>query len=255
MKYRGSALGVLWSLIYPLVKYVVILHIFRRIVSDIPLYELYLFLGLLLWEHFSMTSTACISMLQEKAAIIQKVRFPRLLLILSTGWTHILILCGYLAIFFVALILTGQRPTIGVLYVPIIILEATLLALGIGMFLSAFSLKFRDIPYLWGIVLQVLFWLTPIMYVFQPSRPLAQDIVQTFTSNLGLSLWSVLDIFIRFQPLSILLFDARRALLYATETGIPSLLHTIAFLVVCALIFLAGAVVFRWRSRYFLQEY
>ncbi len=255
MKYRGSTLGILWSLLYPLVKYVVILHIFRRIVTDVPLYPLYLFLGILLWEHFAMTSTACISMLQEKAALIQKVRFPRLLLILSVGWTHILILSGYLLIFFAALSLTDAGPDAGALYLPIIITEATLLALAAGMVLSAFSLKFRDIPYLWGVALQVLFWLTPILYAFRPSRPLAQDFVQTIAGNIGLSLWSMLDIFIRFQPLSILLHDARRALLYAATEGIPTPLHTLAFLLLCAGLFLFAAVVFQRRSRYFLEEY
>jgi ABC-type polysaccharide/polyol phosphate export permease len=255
MKYRGSIMGVLWSLIYPLVKYVVILHIFRRIVTDIPLYSLYLFLGILLWEHFAMTSTACMTMLQEKAAIIQKVRFPRLLLIFGVGWTHVLILCGYLVIFFIAQLLAGAQLTLGALYLPVLITEATLLALGIGMLLSAFSLRFRDIPYLWNVLLQVLFWLTPILYAFEPRRPLAQDIVHTFTENIGLSLWSLLDIFIRFQPLSILLFDARRALLYAAETGIPTPLHTLGFLLFCAAVFLSGAAIFQWRSRYFLQEY
>lgn len=255
MKYRGSILGVLWSLIYPLVKYVVILHIFRKIVTDIPQYSLYLFLGLLLWEHFAMTSTACISMLQEKAAIIQKVRFPRLLLILSVGWTHVLILCGYLIIFFLMMAFSGMKPSMGILTLPVIMTEATLLALGAGMLLSAFSLKFRDIPYLWGIALQVLFWLTPILYAFQPDRPLSQDFVHLFSGSLTLSLWSLLDLFIRFQPLSILLFDARRALLSSASVGLPSVVHTSAFLLICAAIFLLGTVVFRWRSRYFLQEY
>jgi len=255
MKYRGSVLGVLWSLIYPLVKYAVILHIFRRMVTDIPHYSLYLFLGLLLWEHFAMTSTACINMLQEKAAIIQKVRFPRLLLILSVGWTHVLILCGYLVILFLIMGCLGAEIGLGVLYLPVIITEATLLSLGIGMLLSAFSLKFRDIPYLWSIVLQVLFWLTPIFYAFRPVRPLAQDFVHLFSGSLSLSVWSLFDHFIRFQPLSILLFDARRALLPAASVGVPSVTHTLAFLLLCAVIFLLGVAVFRWRSRYFLQEY
>lgn len=255
MKYRGSVIGMLWSLIYPFVKYFVILNVFRHFVTDIPNYSLYLFLGIFLWEHFSMTTSACISMLYEKAPIIQKVRFPRLLLVYSVGWMHILILIGYLCIYFLAMAYVGVRPTVGLFYLPVIILEATMLSLGVGMLLSAYALKFRDIQYMWGILLQVLFWLTPVMFAYRAERPVTQDLLNVLSLDLHLSLWSLFDLFIRFQPLSLVLFDARRALLFAESVGIPTLGHTLGLLGVCAVFFAAGSIVFHHRSRYFLQEY
>lgn len=255
LKYRGSVLGYLWSFVAPLVKFLVMLHVFRRYV-DIPYYHLYLFLGLILWEHFSHTTTACIGMLDTKATIIKKVLMPRILLIMSVGWMHMIILLTYVSIFLIVGVITGMRiPPSLIYYMPITLIHATLIALGVGMFLSAFSLRYRDLQHLWVVGLQVLFWLTPIMYQYKPSAPLLSDIRNLFSGSMSLSFWSAFDIFIRFQPLSILIHDARRAFLYPDTMGVPSAIHVIAFTGVCCAVFLTGAMVFQRRSRYFIQEY
>jgi ABC-type polysaccharide/polyol phosphate export permease len=256
LKYRGSFLGYLWSFIVPLVKFLVILHIFRPFVADIPAYPLYLFLGLILWEHFSMTTSACIHMPQDKSAIIKKIAFPRLLLMLSVGWMHVIIFFTYICILFAFIPLMGASLTFSaVWYVPILALQASLIALGVGMLLGSYALLFRDIQHLWGVVLQVLFWLTPIMYAYTPSAPLLNDALSIVRSRVSLSLWHFFDIFIRFQPLSVLIHDARRALLYSDTLGVPSWLHIGLFTAFCAALFLVGAFVFMRRSVYFIQEY
>lgn len=248
-------LGYLWSFVVPLVKFLVMFHVFARYV-DIPFYHLYLFLGLVFWEHFSLTTTACINMLDAKASIIKKVLMPRILLIMSVGWMHLIILLTYLCIFLIFSIFTGFKIPISLIYyLPIALVQATLLALGVGMLLSSFSLRYRDIQHLWVVSLQVLFWLTPIMYQYKPTAPVLNDIQNLFSGSMSLSFWSAFDIFIRFQPLSLLIHDARRAFLYPDTLQVPSLLHVIAFTSVCTAIFIAGAMVFRWRSRYFIQEY
>lgn len=255
LKYRGSVLGFLWSFIVPLFKFLVIFHVFKPFMRGIDHYQLYLFLGLILWEHFALITSACISMLHEKATIIQKVVFPRILLIASVGWTHCLVLLCYLAIFLSACVLLQKPPAWGLFYVPIIVVQATLIGLSIGMILSSYALKYRDLQHLWGILLQVIFWLTPIVYPYTPKGTVAQDLENLFSGSLHLSLWSLFDIFIRFQPLSILFHDARRAILYPDTLGIPSLTHAVAFTTACLIAFAIGATIFRKRSRYFVQEY
>ncbi len=256
LKYRGSFFGYLWSFIVPLVKFLVILHIFRPFAADIPLYPLYLFLGIVLWEHFSLLTTACIHLPQEKALIIKKVAFPRILLVLSTGWMHMIILLTYLAIFFFFCLFIGNGiPLSALWYLPILLLQTTLIALGVGMSLGSYALKYRDIQHLWNVILTVLFWLTPIMYAFRPDAPVLQDARELFTQSFALSLWSLFDIFIRFQPMSILIYGARRALLYPDTLGVPSLLHIGAFTAICAVIFLIGCWIFQRRSPYFIEEY
>lgn len=255
LKYRGSFLGFLWSFIIPLVKFIVIFHVFSPFINGIPSYHLYLFLGIILWEHFSLITSGCMSMLHEKASIIQKVVFPRILLILSVGWTHTLILLSYFIIFLCIALIMGTAPTWGFLYIPLLFLQATLLGLSIGMILSSYALKYRDLQHLWGVILQVFFWLTPIIYPYKPQAPLAEDFANLFSGSLHVSFWSFFDIFIRFQPLSILLHDARRSILYPDTLGIPTLFHAVGFSIVCLLFFAGAVVVFQRRSRYFVQEY
>ncbi len=255
LKYRGSFLGFLWSFIIPLFKFFVIFHVFNPFIKNIPSYHLYLFLGLILWEHFSLVTGNCMTMLHEKAAIIQKVVFPRILLILSVGWTHVLILFCYFIIFLGIALLMGIAPTPGLLYIPVLFVQATLISLSIGMLLSSYALKYRDLQHLWSIALQVFFWLTPVIYPYTPKATVTQDFFNLFSGSLKVSLWSLFDIFIRFQPLSILLHDARRSILYPDTLGVPSILHTIVFSIICLLLFGLGAMVFHKRSRYFVQEY
>lgn len=256
LKYRGSILGYVWSFIVPFVKFLVILHIFRPFVSDIPFYPLYLFLGLLLWEHFALTTSACIHMPQDKAMIIKKVPFSRLLLMFSVGWMHLMILLTYICIFFFFCMFLGHGLSFAAfLYLPLLLFQSTLLALGVGMILGSYSLKFRDIPHLWGVILQILFWLTPIMYSYKPNAPILADIQRLLTVGLPFSIWSVFDAFIRFQPLSILIHDARRVVLYPGTLGVPSFEHMAFFTLVCAAVFAAGILVFNRRSPHFVEEY
>lgn len=256
LKYRGSFLGYLWSFIVPMVKFLVILHIFRPFVGDIPYYPLYLFLGLILWEHFSATTLACIQMPLDKSTIIKKVAFPRILLMLSVGWMHIVILSTYMCIFFLFTTLVGPGiPWSAVLYLPLVFLQASLIGVGVGMILGSYSLKYRDIPHLWNVILQIFFWLTPIAYAYQPSAPVLEDATNMIHAGIPLSLWNLFDVFIRFQPLSLLIHDARRAMLYPSTLAVPSLFHIVSFTAICVVIFVIGTCLFNRRSPYFMEEY
>lgn len=255
LKYRGSVLGYLWSLALPLSKFLVILHILRPFAGNIEYYPLYLFLGIILWEHFSLVTCACIALPQTQSGIIKRIRFPRLLLVLSMGWTHVIILLTYLFIFLVFALFMGAPLLPGVLLLPLILVQAMCISLGIGMLMSAYSLRYRDIEHLWTVGLQVMFWLTPVVYEYKPTAPLLQDIKTLFSGTMYNSFWSLFDVFIRFQPLSILIHDARRTLLYPHTLSIPSVMHWLGFTGACLALFLFGAWVFVRRSKHFLDEY
>ncbi|MDO8649568.1 MAG: ABC transporter permease [Candidatus Peregrinibacteria bacterium] len=256
LKYRGSVLGYLWSFIAPLMKFLVILFVFQPLVGPaIPQYPLYLFLGLIVWEHFASTTYGCITMLIDKAPIIQKVVFPRVLLIFAVGWTNAIIFLTHVLIFLLFGFLLGVPPSSSLLYFLILLPQMTLLALGVGMALSAYFLKYQDIRHLWEIALQVLFWLTPVAYQYVVQGTVIHELANLFRESLSLSLWGFFQIFVRFQPLSILIHDARRTFLYAQTEGIPSPHHVLGTSAVCALIFLLGFLIFRKRSPYFVEEY
>jgi len=256
LKYRGSFFGYLWSLIGPLVKFIVILYVFGPFVSPgIPQYPLYLFLGIIVWEHFVLTTTSCITTLYDKASIIQKLLFPRILLMLAAGWTNMIVFFTHFVIFLVFAFFIGVSFSVWQLAAVLVLAQMFLLAVGIGMLLSAYSLKYRDIPHLWGVLSQVLFWLTPIMYQYRSEAPVSEAFLNLFRHPLQFTPVTIFDIFVRFQPLSLLVHDARRILLYPEQWGVPSVTHQFWFTLICIMIFTIGAIIFQRRSQHFLQEY
>lgn len=256
LKYRGSFLGYLWSFIVPLVKFLVILHIFRPFTSHISFYPLYLFFGILLWEHFAMTTSACISMPYDKESIIKKMPLPRILLIFAIGWTHCIILSTYILMFLLFSVAMGVVISISAaFYILLLFIQSTFLSLGVGMILGSYSLKFRDVPHIWGVLLQILFWLTPVMYAFQPNAPILSDVRNLVSGGMFLNIWNVLDSIIRFQPLTLIMHDARRVLLYSQTLGMPTMTHSFLLTLLLAILCMIGVFIFLRRSPYFIQEY
>lgn len=255
LKYRGSVLGYFWSLAVPMAKFIIFLYVFQVLFPvNIPLYPLYLFLGIILWEYFANVTTACIGVPLTYEHLIQKVAFPRFLLVLTVGWVQTLVFLTHFFIFLVMSVVMGGRFSLAVLYFPLVVLQGALLAVGIGAFLASYALRYRDFPHLWNVVLQVLFWLTPITYVrvFQTST--IAEFLQHIADPLSLLGWGIFSFFVRFQPLSLILFDGRRALLLE-DGGVPSFLHGATLTMACMGVFSAGMIVFWHRSRFFLQEY
>jgi ABC-type polysaccharide/polyol phosphate export permease len=255
LKYRGSTLGYLWSFASPLLYFFVLLHVFRPYVSDeIRSYPLYLFLGIIVWEHFSVTTSGCMAMLHDKSSIIQKVVIPKILLILAVGWTNVIIVMTRLAVFVVIAAWLDVPFTLGYLYLPLLIVQMTLLALGVGMLLSSYALRFKDISHLWAVILQAVFWLTPIAYP-QRTRPVVDQVLATLREGGGFSLGRVIDAMIQFQPLSLVVGVVRRSILQFNSLDVPSAGHMALVSAVCGLIFAAGALVYARRSKYFIQEF
>ncbi len=255
LKYRGSVLGYFWSFAVPFCKFVIFFYVFRVLfVVDIPFYSLYLFLGIILWEYFANVTMACIGIPLTYADIIKNVAFPRFLLVFTVGWIQTIIFCTHVAIFFVMSVMMGAAPSWNALYFPVPFLQFTLFSLGIGSLLASYALRFRDFPHLWGILLQVFFWLTPITYVHAVHAPATVEFLQMISSPQQIIGWEMLTFFTRFQPLSLIIFDTRRVLL-PDGGGMPSLVHSVVLTAICLLVFWIGLLVFRKRSRSFVQEY
>lgn len=255
LKYRGSVLGYFWSFADPLLRFTVIFFVFHPFIGGaVRAYPLYLFLGIIVWDTFVRTVTGSITMLIDKAAIIQKIPFQKELLIYAVGWTNTIIFCTHLVIFFCIALISGEYPTKSILLLPLLVILLQLFSMGLGMFLSAFSLKFKDIPHLWQVLHQILFWLTPVFYPYQMTETFLQKASSYFSDISSLFGWQIFSAFIRFQPLSILLYDIRRVVLYAEE-GIPSFVHLLILTILIGIFFSLGLFVFRKRSRYFIQEY
>ena len=228
---------MVWVFLKPGLKLIVLYEVFHTLLgTDIARYPLYLFSGIIVWEHFAVTTSQCIGALLQKKHMIQRIPFPRIVLMWSVGWTSFIVLCIHMAILLLATLILGSGISPRMLFVPVAMLQMTALALGVGMTLAAYSLRHKDIGHAWQIVLQILFWLTPIFY-----RPRLLE--------------SRIDDLIRYQPLSILLREIRGMLVYADRLLDDSLWTIFLVSVFTAGVLACGIGIYQYRSRYFLHEY
>ncbi len=171
-RFAGSALGGLWAFIWPLVNLAVYLIIFSKIMgarlpgqSNAYAYGVYLTAGLLPWLAFSGTFGRSAGIFIEKKQIISKLRvsLPSLLLYVSLAETvTFLIGMGFFLIFLAA---TGWRFTEHLVLVPFIYITQQVLAFALGLLCASLTVFVRDLKEVVGVVLQLWFWFTPIVYV------------------------------------------------------------------------------------------
>ncbi len=165
LRYQGSVLGFLWSLLKPLLQFVVlyvVFSIFMRLA--VPNYQLYLLLGIMIWNYFSEGTNSGLYSLASKSNIIKKVYFPRIIVVLASSLHTLLTMLLNLLVFFFFFILSGKTfPWTGFLLI-IDLAVLYILVLGISLILSVTFLKFRDINQIWEVFLMSAFYLSPIIY-------------------------------------------------------------------------------------------
>jgi ABC-2 type transport system permease protein len=168
LRYFGSVLGYLWSLVRPFLFFGVIYVFFTQIVQvgrGIPHYGVYLLTGIVLWNYFAEATSNCVNCLVAREQILRKIRFPRMVIPLSVSLTATFNLAmNFIAVLAFALA-NGIAPALSWLELIPITLGFIMLATGIGMLLSVLYVRFRDIAPIWEVTSQVLFYSTPIMYV------------------------------------------------------------------------------------------
>jgi ABC-2 type transport system permease protein len=168
LRYFGSALGYIWSLIRPLlffgVMYVVYTQIFQLGKNE-PGYPVELLAAIVLWTFFTEATAGCVTSLVGREGLLRKMRFPRLVVPVATVLTAVFNLGMNLIVVLLFALIYGIYPTIGWLEMPVIIGLWLVLALGIGMLLSVLYVRFRDMQPIWEVLTQVLFYASPIIYL------------------------------------------------------------------------------------------
>jgi len=166
LKYRDSVLGVVWSLLNPLLMLLVYTLAFKFILR-VPMenYAFFLLAGLLPWNFFASSLTASTQAIVRDAGLIRKVYFPREVLPIATVLFTFSQLLLALAVFVPALLWVsgGRLNWPAVLVVPVLLLHL-LFTLGIGFILALGTVFFRDVAHLTEVAVILLFWLTPIIY-------------------------------------------------------------------------------------------
>ena len=203
-KYRRSVLGILWSLLNPLLMMLVIATVFSQIMrNSIEHFAAYVLTGQVIFNFFSESTSNSMNSIILNAPLIRKVYIPKYIFPLSKiAFSFVNMLFSLLAVLIVLLI-QGVPLSWTILAFPIPLLYITLFAMGVGLFLSAVTVFFRDIAHLWSVILQAWMYLTPIIYS-----------VDMF-SNVGF-----LTTIMRFNPLYYYVTYFREVVMYGNIPGL-----------------------------------
>ena len=243
LRYQGSALGYAWSLLRPLFLFAILYIVFTRVFSlgkDVPHYPVYLLLGIVIWNFFTEMTTQSLGSVVGRGDLIRKIRIPRWIIIVSTSMSALINLFLNLIIVVIFIFLNHVDLLRTALWLPLILVEVYILSLGLSLFLSAAYVKFRDIGYIWEVILQGAFYLTPILY------PLSRITNLTFQKLIMLN------------PMAQIIQDARYSAVTHQATTISQVFRggwyqLIPFAAV-ALILVGGVMYFRKESKYFAEN-
>jgi lipopolysaccharide transport system permease protein len=148
VRYKQTVIGVAWVVLQPLLTMGVFTLFFGRLAklpSDGLAYPVFYFCGLVPWNYFSTALQSCTAVVVDNQRVITKVFFPRLVLPLSA-------------------VVSGIRPGLAALWLPVLLLLAVLTALGVGLWMSALNALYRDVKYVVPFLIQFWMFASPVAY-------------------------------------------------------------------------------------------
>ena len=232
-KYKNSVLGVLWSFINPLLQIAVYALVFQVILkSDIENYTVYLCCGLIPWQYFSSVVLRGAAVIVDNANIIKKVYFPREILpisvVASEGVNFLIsttIILGFV-------IFGGIGLSWNILWYFVILAIQFVVSIGVALIVSSLTVYFRDLLHLLGILIQLLFYATPIVYS-----------ISSVPTNLQ---WIV-----KINPMSYLI-EGYRAIFYSK---VPPDFHNLGIALIMGIVLcVVGYFAFRKLEKGFAEE-
>lgn len=168
LRYQGSFLGYIWSLLRPLALFVILYLVFTKIFRlghSIPNYPIYLLLGIVVWNYFAEVTGASVTAIVGRGDLLRKINFPRYVIVLAASFSALInLILNFIVVgFFMYIKHVDLRPvSIAAL---LFIVELYVFSLAMGFFLSAAYVRFRDINYIWEVIMQAAFYATPIIYI------------------------------------------------------------------------------------------
>ncbi|QOF67000.1 ABC transporter permease [Actinobacillus sp. GY-402] len=165
LKYRRSYLGYLWSILNPLMLMMVLVIVFSNIFRfDIPNFPLYMIAGQTIFNFMVEATNMSVWSITGNAALLKKTYVPKYIFTVSKVGSSLVNLVFSLGALVLVMIFTGAEFTWNLLFFPIVILQVFIFSLGLGLFLAAATVFFRDIQYLWGVFVSMWMYLTPLFY-------------------------------------------------------------------------------------------
>jgi ABC-2 type transport system permease protein len=245
LRYQGSALGYLWSLVRPLVLFGILLLVFGfilKIGSNIEHYPIYLLLGIVLWNFFIEATNTGLQSIVSRGDLIRKINFPKYIIVISGTISALINLGISMVVVFIFMLFSGIELRPVALLFPLIVFELYALALALAFFLSALYVRYRDITYIWELGLQAAFYATPILYPLSLVINKSQLLAKVLLLN----------------PMAQIVQDARYMLVTTQTDTLLKLTHNWFIVLIpvglVALAIIGAGLYFRKNSPYFAEE-
>jgi ABC-2 type transport system permease protein len=238
LRFFGSALGYLWQLMRPLLLFSVLYVVFTHVLkfqSDAKFYPVALLSGIVMFVFVSESTGGAVTSLVDRESLVRKVQFPRLVVPLSVVLTGLMNLALNLVVVIVFLLISGGSVRWGWLEIPFLVAALALFAAGLSTLLSALYVRYRDIKPVWEVLLQMLFYGTPIFYTL-PLRDLHNETIQRL---------------MLLNPLAVVLQQFRHAVIDPSHPSAATIAGSWEFLLLPAAILIALLVYGYW---YFNRE-
>jgi ABC-type polysaccharide/polyol phosphate export permease len=224
IRYSHTALGYVWSVLNPLLFtliYYIVFSVFIRF--EVINYPGYLLLGIVVWNFFAEGSSHGATSLLARGGIVTKIPMRRQLIVYAAVLNALITFAINLVVLALVLWATGSPLRWSTVTFPIAIVDLVMLTLGVSLLLAPIHVRYHDIGHFWVVVLQIGFWLTPIVYqdTFVPPR------------------WRWL---VDLNPMARIISHGREALVWGTWTPPSIMFGTTAF---CGLVLLCGWLVFQ----------
>ncbi|MCL2095026.1 ABC transporter permease [Candidatus Saccharibacteria bacterium] len=247
LRYQGSVLGHLWSILRPLMMFGIMYLVFGYFLrwgEGIPHFAVMLLLGNVLWGFFAEATGQGMRAIVDRRDLLRKINFPKYIVVVSATMSALINLAINLGVVLVFALFDGVAFSWSALWLLPLVLQLYIFALAVAFLLSALYVKFRDIAQLWDVLMQGLFFLTPIIY------PLSMIIERTETVR-----WATVMLM---SPMAQIIQDVRYSLI--SREGVDTLgtlgaswyVVMVPYLIVAAVAAVA-AVYFRRNSRRFAE--
>lgn len=168
IRYKQTVVGIGWAIFQPLMTMVIFTVFFGLLIKvptdNVP-YAIFVYTGLLYWNYFSTALTSTSDSLVTDESIIKKVYFPRIIVPVSTTITPLIDFLVAFLILFMLMAFYHFMPNLwGILLIPVLMLVTFMASSGLGIFLASLNVKYRDVRYILGFFIQLLMYITPVIY-------------------------------------------------------------------------------------------
>lgn len=181
LRYRRSALGILWSVLNPLLMLIILSFIFQQVVPlGVPNYPAYVFCGLIAWNWFSTSILASNNIILNNADLVRKPYFATETLVLINVGSNMVNYLLTIPLLLGLMLIDNLQLGWSLLFLPLIMLLQFILTTGVGMLIAALNVYFRDIEHLTTIAVTLWFYVTPVFY---KSEGVSKDLAWIFDIN------------------------------------------------------------------------